>query len=199
MPNLPNLLTLVRIAAVPALIGAFYLEAPVGNWVALGLFGAAALTDLLDGAIARARGQTSDFGRVLDPIADKLLVAAALVMLLAFDRAPAVAVILILGRELLITGLREWLSGRRIALPVSRLAKWKTATQMAAIGLLLIGEAGPAAIPIPTLGEAFLWLAALLTWVTAIGYLRAASKQPAASAGRAWPEDAERPTARRAD
>ncbi len=176
MRNLPNILTLSRIGAIPFLVGAFYIGAPAGNWIALGIFALAALTDLVDGYLARAQGVTSAFGRALDPIADKLLVAAALLMLTAFERAPVIAVILILSRELLIAGLREWLAGRASGLPVSRLAKWKTASQMFAVALLLVGTSGPSGVPVVSLGEAFLWLAALLTWITAFGYLRIAGQ-----------------------
>lgn len=179
-----NFFTLARVALIPPLVGAFYVPGPAGHWIAFGLFAAAALTDFFDGYIARARREVSEFGRVFDPMADKILVAAALLMLVAFDRAPVVAVVLILTRELLMAGLREWLSGRGIALDVSRQAKWKTATQMAAIGLLLVGEAGPAAIPISVLGEACLWLAALLTWSSALAYLRIAWKELLASTRR---------------
>lgn len=173
MQNLPNLLTLARILAVPALVGVYYVDGVAAHWIVVALFAAAALTDYLDGWIARTWALESDFGRVVDPIADKLLVAAALLLLLAADRAPLVAVGLILLREILVSGLREGLAGR-LTLPVSRLAKWKTAAQMAAITLLLIGPLGAAGDAVPLAGECLLWIAAALTWITAFDYLRTA-------------------------
>lgn len=193
-----NIFTLARMALIPPLVGAFYVPGPAGHWITFGLFAAAALTDFFDGYIARARREVSNFGRVFDPMADKLLVAAALLMLVAFDRAPVVAVVLIVTRELLMAGLREWLSERGVALDVSRLAKGKTGTQMAAIGLLLIGDAGPAAIPISAIGEACLWLAALLTWWSALAYLRIAWKELVAGTRRQEPEGEHPPGTRRA-
>lgn len=172
MLTLPTLLTLFRVAVIVPFVAAFWVEDPLGAWLAVALFAAAALTDLLDGWLARAQNKTSDLGRVLDPIADKLLVAAALVLLAAFGRANVIAVILILSRELLISGLREWLAERRVGLAVSRLAKWKTASQMLALALLLIAPLAPA--PVVAAGAALLWLAVALTWITGLDYLRAA-------------------------
>ena len=172
--NLPNTLTVARIVAVPLLIAAFYLPAPAAHWAAMALFVGASVTDWVDGWLARRWEQQSDFGKVLDPIADKLLVAAALFMLAAFDRLSVpsiVAAIAILGREILVSGLREFLAGRA-TLPVTPLAKWKTAVQMIAIALLLLGTAAPWGIPAQAIGEAALWLAALLTLVTGWDYLR---------------------------
>jgi cardiolipin synthase len=173
-PNLPNVLTIARIVAVPLLIAVFYLPAPAAHWAAMGVFVAASITDLLDGWLARRWEQQSDFGKVLDPIADKLLVAAALFMLAAFDRLSIpsiVAAIAILGREILVSGLREFLAGRA-SLPVTALAKWKTAVQMTAIGFLLVGPAAPSGVPAQLIGEIGLWLAALLTLVTGWDYVR---------------------------
>ncbi len=174
--NLPNVLTLGRVAALPLLIAAFYLPSPVANWTALAVFVAASLTDYFDGWVARRRNQYSDFGRVLDPIADKLLVATALFMLAAFGRLTPpsiVAAIVILSREIFVSGLREFLAGRTAAaLPVTGLAKWKTAVQMTAIGFLLVGEAAFWRIPAQAIGEVGLWLAAVLTAVTGWAYLR---------------------------
>jgi cardiolipin synthase len=175
LTTLPNLLTLSRVAAIPLLVGAFYLPAPATYWVCLVLFVFAAVTDFLDGYLARARNQTSDFGRLLDPIADKLLVAAALFMLVASGRlagAGIVAALIILCREFIVAGLREFLAGGAVVVPVSALAKWKTAVQMAAIGVLLVGPGAPAAIPATLIGEIGLWIAAVLTVVTGADYLR---------------------------
>jgi cardiolipin synthase len=185
--TLPNVLTLSRIAVIPLVVASFYLPQPVGSWIACGLFALASLTDWLDGHFARRWQQVSNFGRFLDPIADKLMVAIALMMLVAFNRLPMPALLpalVILAREILVSGLREFLAELRVGLPVSRLAKWKTGVQMVAIGMLLLGDAGPAAIPMTALGELLLWLAALLTLVTGYDYLRAGLKHMATSESR---------------
>ena len=174
--SLPNLLTMSRILAIPVVVGSFYLSGDVARWFACALFSAAGVTDWLDGHMARRWHQQSDIGRFLDPIADKLLVSATLLMLTAFGRLSAGAVLpalVILCREILVSGLREYLAQIRVGMPVSRLAKWKTLIQMVAIGFLIVGDAGPAAIPVKTIGEFLLWLAALLTLVTGYDYLRA--------------------------
>ena len=173
----PNAVTGLRIVMVPVLVGAFFIDGLIGLWLGFAVFAAAALSDFLDGWLARRLDQHSLLGRILDPIADKLLVAAALVMLASDDRAPVIAVVAILGRELLISGLREALAGT-VALPVQTLAKWKTAAQMGAIALLLLAPAiasslpGAAADGLATAGEGLLWLAVVLTWGSAIGYVR---------------------------
>ncbi len=170
----PNLLTLGRLGLVPFFVAAFWLPEPALHWATFGLFALAGVTDWLDGWLARRTGQVSDFGRFLDPIADKILVAAALVMLAATDRltdAGVIAALMILVRELAVAGLREFLAGTA-ALPVSPLAKWKTAVQFLAIAVLLIAGAVPA-LPLSLAGEALLWLAALLAVVTGSAYLRA--------------------------
>ncbi|MGE5145957.1 MAG: CDP-diacylglycerol--glycerol-3-phosphate 3-phosphatidyltransferase [Candidatus Eiseniibacteriota bacterium] len=176
LTSLPNVLTLSRVVVIPLLVGAFFLPEPAGNWTALALFAAASITDFFDGYVARRRAQFSDFGRFLDPLADKLLVAAALLMLAGFDRLPGLAIlpaIVILLREIVISGLREFLAGVRIVVPVSKLAKWKTTIQMVALGFLIVGDAAPAAVPARTIGEVALWIAAVLTVVTGYDYLRA--------------------------
>ena len=130
MINLPNLLTLSRIAAIPILVALLYFHDPVTRWIALVLFVIAAVTDYLDGYLARHRGEVSAFGRFLDPIADKLLVASLIVVLVAIDQISGMVVIpaiVILCREILVSGLREYLAEVQVPLPVSRLAKWKTA------------------------------------------------------------------------
>ena len=136
----PNAVTGLRIVMVPVLVGAFFIDGLTGLWLGFAVFAAAALSDFLDGWLARRLDQHSLLGRILDPIADKLLVAAALVMLATDDRAPVIAVVAILSREFLISGLREALAGT-VALPVQPLAKWKTAAQMGAIALLLLAPA----------------------------------------------------------
>jgi len=174
--NLPNSLTISRIVAIPIFIALFFIEGEAARWAALGVFVAAAVTDFLDGFLARRNAQATDFGRFLDPIADKLLVATALLMLAGFGRIPGVALIaaaIILLREIVVSGLREYLGGIKIMVPVSHLAKWKTAVQMVAICFLIVGSAGPEKLPTVLIGEILLWLAALLTVVTAYSYLRA--------------------------
>jgi cardiolipin synthase len=174
--NLPNVLTLSRVAVIPVFVAAFFLPSPLANWVALGLFVAAGATDYFDGFFARRRDEASDFGRFLDPIADKLLVATALLMLAGFGRIAGHALIaaaIILLREIVISGLREYLGGLKVTVPVSKLAKWKTTVQMVAIGVLIVGAAGPAAMPTVLVGEVLLWIAAVLTAVTGYEYLRA--------------------------
>jgi len=176
MLNLPNSLTMSRILAIPLFVGMFFIEGEPARWIALAIFVAAAATDFLDGYLARRNAQATDFGRFLDPIADKLLVATALLMLAGFGRIGGFALIaatIILLREIVVSGLREYLGGLKIVVPVSPLAKAKTTVQMTALGFLIVGDVGPVALPTVLIGEILLWLAALLTVVTAYGYLRA--------------------------
>lgn len=175
MTSLPNLLTLSRIAAIPLVVATFYVDGACARWIACGLFIAAAVTDWFDGYLARSRNQVSSLGRFLDPIADKLLVAAVLFMLVAFERVSDFSILpalVILLREILVSGLREFLAEVRVGMPVSRLAKWKTAIQMVALPVLLVGDFGPHAIPVRQIGEVALWVAALLTLVTGWDYMR---------------------------
>ena len=177
---LPNLLTYGRIVAVPALVGCFFLEGDFGNWLALAIFVTAALTDVLDGYVARAWEQQTSLGRMLDPIADKLLVAAALMMLAAQQTIAGWSLwagVIILSREILVSGLREFLGEVNVSVPVSNLAKWKTVMQMAAIGFLLAGGAGDKIFPWTTLtGLCLLWASALVTLYTGWDYFRAGVK-----------------------
>ena len=177
---LPNLLTYSRIAAVPALVGCFFLEGDFGNWLALAIFVTAALTDVLDGYLARAWQQQTSLGRMLDPIADKLLVAAALMMLAAQQTIAGwslLAGVIILSREILVSGLREFLGEVNVSVPVSNLAKWKTVGQNVAIGFLLAGSAGDKIFPWTSLtGLCLLWAAALVTLYTGWDYFRAGVK-----------------------
>ncbi len=180
LTDLPNLLTLSRIGAIPVLVLLAALRTPVGDLLATLLFIAAGLTDWLDGHLARTRRQQSDIGRMLDPIADKLLVGATLMLLAGLGRFPnggLYPAIVILLREIMVSGLREYLAGLRIGLPVTRLAKWKTGFQMGALGTLLAGNsvAGLLHVPLPVsaIGEGMLWVAAALTLVTGWDYLRA--------------------------
>ncbi len=178
LTNLPNLLTLSRIGVIPLLIATFYIESDLGNWLGLGVLVYAGITDFIDGLVARLMSQQSELGRFLDPIADKLLVGSLLVMLLAFDRIEGLAVLpalVILCREILVSGLREFLAGVKTKMPVSRLSQWKTTLQMIALGFLLVGPAGPYFGPLSTaeIGVIGLWLAALITIITGYDYLRA--------------------------
>ena len=174
--NLPNLLTLFRIAVIPGLVALFYIESRFASWLACGLFSLAAITDFLDGYIARVTKQQSAFGRFLDPVADKLLVASALLMMVAFGQISGLVILpalVILCREITVSGLREYLAGLQVSVPVSQLAKWKTTLQMVAIAVLIVGDNGPRDIPVVEIGEVGLWAAAILTIVTGYDYLRA--------------------------
>ncbi len=177
--DLPNLLTLSRIAAIPVLVLLVALHLPAGDLAACAVFSAAAITDWLDGHIARERRQMSDFGRMLDPIADKLLVGATLMLLVGHARLTAYGLypaIVIMLREILVSGLREYLAGVAIGLPVTRLAKWKTGFQMGALGTLLAGNDTASLLhlgflPVSFIGEAMLWVAAALTLFTGWDYV----------------------------
>jgi cardiolipin synthase len=179
---LPNVLTYGRIVAVPIVVGCmFYQNILHGGlwlrWVALAVFIVAAISDFLDGYFARAWSQQSSLGRMLDPIADKLLVASCLLMLAAESTIHGwalFAAVVILCREILVSGLREYLAELRVSVPVTRLAKWKTTLQLIAVGFLIAGEAGDAVVPgVTKIGIALLWLSALFTLYTGWDYLQA--------------------------
>ena len=185
--DLPNILTLSRIAAIPALVLLVVLRRPETDFAACLLFIAAGVTDWLDGHIARERHMTSDLGRMLDPIADKLLVGATLMLMVGEGRMSAAGLypaIVIMLREILVSGLREFLAGLAVGLPVTRLAKWKTGVQMVALGVLIAGNDTAALlhigfVPVQMIGEALLWLAAVLTLVTGWDYLVAGLRHAA--------------------
>ena len=173
--SLPNLLTYGRVAAVPIVVALlFWPLEPGARWSALAIYIIAAVTDFFDGYLARAWSQQSSLGRMLDPIADKLLVAAALLALTADHTIHGVtlwAAIIILCRELLVSGLREYLADVKVMLPVSAIAKWKTTAQMFALGFFIAGPAGETVLPgTIRIGDALLWVAAALTLYTAIDY-----------------------------
>jgi cardiolipin synthase (CMP-forming) len=187
---LANLLTYARIAAVPAVVACMYWQDILQGgiwlrWVALAIFIAAAITDFLDGYVARVWSQTSTFGRMLDPIADKLLVASCLLMLAADGTIRGWslwAAIVILCREILVSGLREYLAELRVSVPVTTLAKWKTTAQLVAIGFLLAGDAGDTVLNqafkidngiVTLVGLTLLWISALVTLYTGWDYFRA--------------------------
>lgn len=180
--NLPNLLTYGRILAVPLIVLCFFIEgrlhgSDAARWWALGIFVVASVTDFFDGYLARSWNQQSNIGRMLDPIADKLLVASIL-LLVAADGVIAGwsiwAAIIILCREILVSGLREYLAALKVSVPVTWIAKWKTTLQMVAIGFLLAGPAGDKVLPYTTeIGIFLLWVAAIITIYTGYDYFRA--------------------------
>ena len=179
--NLPNLLTYGRVVAVPVVVAwLFWPDQFAMRWTALGVFIAAGVTDFFDGYLARAWAQQSSLGRMLDPIADKLLVAAVLLMLVADHSIVSYslwAAIVILCREILVSGLREFLAELKVPMPVSRLAKWKTVLQLVALGFLIAGPAGEVILPgTKKIGLALLWIAALLTLYTGWDYMKAGVK-----------------------
>ena len=180
--NLPNFLTLLRIVLIPLMVGVFYL--PKGWITALDadllatiFFGVAAVTDWLDGYLARKLGQTSAFGAFLDPVADKLMVAAALIVLVDLDRAAPLVAVIIIGREITISALREWMAqlGKSASVAVSFAGKLKTAVQMIAIMLLLYYQP-LIGVDTQLWGTALIWVAALLTLVSMLYYLKMAAR-----------------------
>jgi CDP-diacylglycerol--glycerol-3-phosphate 3-phosphatidyltransferase/cardiolipin synthase len=179
--TLANCLTYGRLAAVPVLAGLLFWPDEVGaRFAALAIFALAAITDYLDGYVARTYAQSSALGRMLDPIADKLLVAACLLMLAADATITGLnlwAAIVILCREVLVSGLREYLAELKVSVPVSRIAKWKTTVQLVAIGFLVAGPAGETILPgTVKIGLGLLWIAAALTIWTGWDYMRAGIK-----------------------
>ena len=176
MQHLPNILTLLRVAMIPGVYLAFSLPDLWGDLLALLVFSIAGFTDFFDGWLARKLDVQSGFGRMLDPIADKLMVATCLLLLVGYDIITdyhLIAALIILCREILVSGLREYLMELHVALPVSTLAKYKTTIQMVAIGFLLVGETGRLVIYYaPEIGLGLLWLAAGLTLITGYDYVR---------------------------
>ncbi|MBY0354437.1 MAG: CDP-diacylglycerol--glycerol-3-phosphate 3-phosphatidyltransferase [Rickettsiales bacterium] len=170
--RLPNLLTNSRIVVIPLLLAGFYLPAPERYWVPAAIFLYACVTDFFDGYLARVWQASTTFGRVLDPIADKLLVVVALFMLAQDGRADILPAVAILCREILVSGLREFLIELRVSMPVTHLAKYKTSLQMVALFLLLIGPGLPEWSYASQVGRGLLWLAAVLTLVTGYVYLQ---------------------------
>jgi cardiolipin synthase len=176
--SLPNILTYGRIAAVPVLVAVlFFYDGPSASWAAFAIFVAACITDWLDGYLARIWEQQSNLGRMLDPIADKLLVGATLLTLVytrAIDGWSIWAAVIILSREILVSGLREFLAELNVKVHVTRLAKWKTAFQFVALAMILVGPAATAYIPgVTEMGLVILWVAAILTLFTGYDYLKA--------------------------
>jgi CDP-diacylglycerol--glycerol-3-phosphate 3-phosphatidyltransferase len=176
--SLPNILTYARCAAVPVVAGLlFWPNETWARWAALILFIIAAITDFFDGYLARAWSQQSSLGRMLDPIADKLIVSAVILMLAADHTIVGLtlwAAIIILCREVLVSGLREYLAELRVPVPVTRVAKWKTTVQMVALSFLIAGPAAEGLVPGATMtGVVLLWIAAILTLYTGWDYMKA--------------------------
>lgn len=185
MLSLPNLLTLSRILAVPILVFLLWHPAPLDYAITFALYCIVGITDYLDGYLARAWGSISRLGQFLDPIADKIMVAAVIVMLISSRKAnpvPEIAglnlipALVILLREIIVSGLREYLAGLQISVPVSALAKWKTTLQLVALGALILGGAVPYQPWVHVVGLFCLWAAAALTLVTGYDYLRVGLK-----------------------
>lgn len=183
--NIPILLTWLRILMIPVFTALFYLPAnwitnnSIINWCAAGIFAAAAITDWFDGYLARRWQQTSDFGAFLDPVADKLMVAVALILLVAIGRTYAIFAMIIIGREITISALREWMAqlGKRNSVAVATIGKFKTTAQMAAIMLLLVYDIPQLGINFIWLGNAFMFIAAVLTVWSMFYYLKMAMQE----------------------
>jgi CDP-diacylglycerol--glycerol-3-phosphate 3-phosphatidyltransferase len=182
MLTLPNILTLSRILAMPVMVLLLWHPSPWDYGLAFGLYVLVAITDYFDGYLARAQGQISKLGQFLDPIADKIMVAAVIIMLVASRKADGdppilqdvsiIPALIILLREIMVSGLREFLADLRVSMPVSHLAKWKTTLQLVALGALILGGALPDQGWVHIVGLASLWAAAALTLVTGYDYLR---------------------------
>lgn len=177
LTSLPNILTLSRIFAVPLLVLLLWdAEWWWGEVMAFALYCLMGITDYFDGYLARAQGTVSKLGIFLDPVADKIMVAAVLVMLVAtrvIEGVAVVAALVIVLREIMVSGLREYLASVRVSMPVSQLAKWKTAAQMVALGALILhGAVSHTALPAHAVGVVCLWIAAVLTLITGWDYLR---------------------------
>ena len=178
--KIPNILTIGRLILVPFLVFAFFLPGSLGKWLSFSIFVLASFTDFLDGLLARLFKEESRLGELLDPIADKIIVATALVLLIMNESIrdyEVIASIIILTREILISGLREFLAKSKISMPVTSLAKFKTFIQMFAIAILLTGESGNTIISFQdynahTVGIILLWLSAFLTLYTGYDYVK---------------------------
>jgi len=182
MPNIPTALTWLRIVLIPVFVGVYYvpedwLSLTARNWIGMSVFALAAITDWLDGWLARRWGETSAFGAFLDPVADKLMVAAALILLVSLGRAEAWLAIIIIGREIAISALREWMAalGKSRNVAVAFIGKVKTVAQMTAIIALLLWERVIPGVPTSHIGTVALWIAAILTLWSMFHYLRLAA------------------------
>ncbi len=177
--NIANFLTIARIIVIPIIVICIYLKSPFYGWVAFILFCVASITDYFDGYIARIRNEITNFGTFLDPIADKLLVAAVILILTSkgiiadWETIPALIILL---REIAVSGLREYLAGIKISVPVSRIAKLKTSIQLIALAFLILSESQISLLPIVFIGKVSLWIAGILTLYTGFDYLKSAIK-----------------------
>ena len=173
--NISNILTLLRILVIPVIVICIYLKNPVYGWLGFVLFCLASITDYFDGYIARIRNEITNFGTFLDPIADKLLVAAVILILTSkeviadWETIPALIILL---REIAVSGLREYLAGIKVSVPASRISKIKTSIQLIALALLILIESGLNIIPILLIGKVALWIAGILTLYTGYDYLK---------------------------
>lgn len=196
--HLPNLLTFARIALTPLFVAAFWLDMPVGRWVVFGLFLIAAITDYADGWVARRRNVESRLGQMLDPIADKLLIASALVMLVYTDDIRGWVIIpalIILAREILVSGMREFLATISVQVPVSSISKMKTVLQVVAIAMLIVAPAIEHVWAwVQPAGIFTLWAAAVLTIYTGFSYVQANLSHMSGEHARPRPRAAERPS-----
>jgi len=177
--NLSNILTLSRILVIPLIVILIYLKGPMSGWIAFVLFCLAGITDYYDGYFARMRKEVSNLGTFLDPIADKLLVASVILILTSkgiINNWETIPALIILLREIAVSGLREFLIKTKVSLPVSRIAKFKTSLQLIALGILILSEGGIAVVPILLFGKIALWLAGLLTLYTGYDYMKSAFK-----------------------
>jgi CDP-diacylglycerol---glycerol-3-phosphate 3-phosphatidyltransferase len=173
--NIPNIITYVRILVIPTIVILFYIDGLLARWAIAILFFIASVSDFLDGYIARKFQQYSDLGKLLDPIADKLLVAAILILLVAVDSLKdytLIPAIIILSREILVSGLREFLANQNVSMPVSMLAKWKTTLQLMALEGFLLSYAAPKCPWLAGLSAGILWIAAILTVMSGYVYMR---------------------------
>ena len=177
--NLSNILTISRIVIIPIIVILIYLKGPISGWIAFILFCAAGITDYFDGYLARIRKEISNFGIFLDPIADKLLVASVILILTSkgvIDKWETIPALIILLREIAVSGLREFLAGIKVSVPVTKISKFKTALQLIALGILILSEGGITFLPVLFLGKIALWAAALMTLFTGYDYLKSGVK-----------------------
>ena len=170
--DIPNMLTMLRIVLIPVLVASFYLDNLTGRYLAAMIFIFASVTDYFDGMLARRLDAYSNFGRMLDPIADKMLVVSTLLMIVHKDLVSVFTVIIILCREIFVSGLREYLAEFKVSLPVNGLAKVKTAVQMIAISIVLLGEEVVKIQYTSQIGKTAIWLSAVLTLITGYAYLK---------------------------
>ena len=177
--NISNILTLIRILVIPIIVALIYLQNPYFGWMAFILFCLAGVTDFFDGYFARIRNEVSSLGTFLDPIADKLLVASVILILTAkgiianWETIPALIILL---REIAVSGLREYLAGIKVSVPVSKIAKFKTSLQLIALGILILSESGVYYLLVIIIGKISLWIAAILTLYTGYDYLKSGLK-----------------------